>query len=86
MSSAFSVDGALALLTIKNALQLFGLWLGYRVLLALYNISPWHPLAKFPGPKLAAATYLYEAWFDLVLVGRYSWEIKDMHKKYGKSL
>lgn len=71
------------LLTVDNAFRLFGLWLGYRVLLALYNVSPFHPLHKFPGPKLAAATFLYEAWFDLVRVGRYSWEIKAMHEKYG---
>jgi hypothetical protein len=56
------------------------------MLLALYNVSPFHPLSKFPGPKLAAASYLYEAWYDLVLVGRYSWEIKAMHEKYGASL
>lgn len=85
MSSTFSLEGAFALISVKNILQLFGLWLGYRLLLALYNVSPFHPLAKFPGPKLAAASYLYEAWYDLILVGRYSWEIKDMHKKYGMS-
>jgi hypothetical protein len=83
MASALSVEGALAFVTVRNALQLLGLWLGYRVLLALYNVSPLHPLSKFPGPKLAAASYLYEAWFDLVKVGRYSWEIKEMHKRYG---
>lgn len=83
MLSMFSMEGALAFLSVKNVLPLLALWLGYRLLLALYNISPFHPLYKFPGPKLAAASYLYEAWYDLVLVGRYSWEIKDMHKKYG---
>lgn len=83
MSSTFSIEGALALATAHNALRLFGLWFGYRLLFALYNISPFHPLYKFPGPKLAAATFLYEAWYDLVKVGRYSWEIKAMHEKYG---
>lgn len=85
MSSTFSIDGALAFATVNNGLRLCGLWLGYRLLLALYNISPFHPLYKFPGPKLAAASYLYEAWYDLVKVGRYSWEIKAMHEKYGMS-
>lgn len=36
----------------------------YRIALALYNISPFHPLAKFPGPKIAAASYVYEAYYD----------------------
>ncbi|KAB5566032.1 cytochrome P450 [Coniochaeta sp. 2T2.1] len=83
MSSTFSIDGVLALVTVNNTLRLFGLWLGYRLLLALYNISPFHPLYNFPGPRLAAASYLYEAWYDLAKAGRYSWEIKAMHEKYG---
>jgi hypothetical protein len=83
MSSSWSVDGFLAYATIENALRLVGLWLTYRFLLVLYNISPLHPLYKFPGPRLAAASYAYEAWFDAVKVGRYTWEIKDMHEKYG---
>lgn len=49
-------------------------------------MSPLHPLHKFPGPKLAAASFLYEAWFDLVKGGRYSWEIKAMHEKYGMAV
>lgn len=85
MFSALSVEAALAFVTVNNVLRLAGLWLGYRLLLALYNISPFHPLYKFPGPRLAAASYLYEAWYDLVKVGRYSWEIKAMHDKYGMS-
>jgi len=86
MSPTLSIDGALALVTVNNVLRLLGLWLGYRLLLAFYNISPFHPLYSFPGPKLAAASYVYEAWYDLVKVGRYSWEIKAMHEKYGMSI
>jgi len=73
-------------LTTANILGLFGLWVAYRASLALYNISPFHPLYRFPGPKLAAASFLYEFWFDFVTVGRYTWEIKRMHEKYGKCL
>ncbi|KAI9162922.1 benzoate 4-monooxygenase cytochrome P450 [Paramyrothecium foliicola] len=83
MPSMLSLEGALAFLTAKNLASVFGLWLGYHMLVALYNISPLHPLSKFPGPKLAAASYLYEAWYDLVKGGRYSWEIRTMHEKYG---
>ncbi|KAJ5690941.1 hypothetical protein N7488_012508 [Penicillium malachiteum] len=63
--------------------HLFGLWVIYRVMRALYNISPLHPLSKFPGPKLAGATFFYEGWFDLVRGGRYTHEIKRLHEIYG---
>ncbi|KAK7935892.1 cytochrome P450 [Apiospora marii] len=64
-------------------LRLLGAWLGYRLLLALYNVSPFHPLHKFPGPRLAAATFIYEFWFDFVRHGRYVNEIRKMHEIYG---
>jgi hypothetical protein len=41
------------------------------------------PLSKFPGPKLAAATLWYEFYFNIIRGGRFMWEIKRMHEKYG---
>ncbi|KAF2008686.1 cytochrome P450 [Aaosphaeria arxii CBS 175.79] len=41
------------------------------------------PLAKFPGPKLAAATHWYEFYHDYWRGGKYIFEIEKMHKKYG---
>ncbi|KAK7963611.1 hypothetical protein PG988_010585 [Apiospora saccharicola] len=64
-------------------LRLLGAWFGYRLLLALYNVSPFHPLHKFPGPRWAAATFLYEFWYDFVRHGRYVNEIRKMHEVYG---
>jgi hypothetical protein len=43
------------------------------------------PLAKFPGPKLAAATLWYECYYDVVLEGQYTFKIKELHQKYGMS-
>ena len=67
-----------------SIVYLIGIWVGYRFLIVLYNISPFHPLVKFPGPKIAAASYLYEAYYDWWLVGRYGHEIRRMHERYGR--
>ncbi|CAJ2502480.1 Uu.00g098740.m01.CDS01 [Anthostomella pinea] len=84
MSSIIGLDAVTAaLFTPTTLLRLITLWLVYRLSLALYNVSPFQPLHQFPGPKLAAASFFYEAWYDLVKGGRYSHEIKAMHEKYG---
>jgi len=68
---------------LKGVAYLVVAWVAYRVGIALYNISPYHPLARFPGPKIAAASYLYEAYYDWWLVGRYGKVIARMHESYG---
>ncbi|OTB00292.1 hypothetical protein M426DRAFT_267883 [Hypoxylon sp. CI-4A] len=42
-----------------------------------------HPLAGFPGPKLAAATLWYEFYYDGIKPGRYTFKIGELHEKYG---
>ncbi|KAI1779039.1 putative cytochrome P450 [Hypoxylon cercidicola] len=44
-----------------------------------------HPLARFPGPVLAASTGLYEAYYQCIKDGggRYWVEIEKMHQRYG---
>ncbi|KAF2678009.1 cytochrome P450 CYP551C1, partial [Lentithecium fluviatile CBS 122367] len=41
------------------------------------------PLSKFPGPKLAAATSLYESYFNFIKNGKYVFEIERLHDIYG---
>ncbi|KKY29405.1 putative trichodiene oxygenase [Diaporthe ampelina] len=63
--------------------KMVAVFLGYRLLLILYNISPLHPLSPIPGPKLAAASYLPEFYYDVICVGKYTTKIREMHEKYG---
>ncbi|KAH8890336.1 cytochrome P450 [Thozetella sp. PMI_491] len=54
----------------------------YLATVALHRLL-FHPLAKFPGPRLAAVTRLYEAYYDLALGGRYTHKIAELHEQYG---
>ena len=55
----------------------------YCVTLAVYRLYL-HPLARFPGPKLAAVTRYYEGYYDLYQSGKYTFKIAELHKHYGK--
>ncbi|KAL8784188.1 MAG: hypothetical protein Q9195_009135 [Heterodermia aff. obscurata] len=54
----------------------------YRLSKAVYNLY-FHPLHKFPGPKLAAATSLYEFYYSIIRDGQFMWELERMHNQYG---
>ena len=53
------------------------------LLVSAYRLY-FHPLAKIPGPRLAALTFWYEFYHDVILPGRYVWKIQKLHKDYGK--
>jgi hypothetical protein len=61
------------------------LLLSYLVSVAIYRLYL-HPLAGFPGPKLAALTKWYEFYYEAILRGQFTFHIQEMHKKYGSSL
>lgn len=54
----------------------------YTVGLAIYRLYL-SPLARFPGPRLAAATGWYEFYYDAICHGKYTFEIGRMHQEYG---
>ena len=58
------------------------LWLLYLIFLVIYRLYL-SPLANVPGPKLAAVTPWYEFFYEHVKRGKYTWEVMDMHAKYG---
>ncbi|KAI1504778.1 cytochrome P450 [Biscogniauxia marginata] len=66
--------------------QVIGLLaIGYAtwgVCVGLYRVTL-HPLAKIPGPKLAAMSYWYDIYYEIILGGQYFKRIKDMHREYG---
>lgn len=41
------------------------------------------PIAHIPGPKLAAATWWYEFYYDIILGGQYVFKILELHERYG---
>jgi hypothetical protein len=76
----------LAINQIVQAVVVFtGAYTLYGILLVIYRLY-FSPLAKFPGPKLTAATLWYEFYFDVVKRGKFAWEIARMHEIYGKCL
>lgn len=58
------------------------------VLRILYRLLA-HPLRKFPGPKLAAATYWYEKYYDVFKDGtglQFPEHVQQLHREYGEHL
>ncbi|KAL0564526.1 hypothetical protein V5O48_017520, partial [Marasmius crinis-equi] len=49
---------------------------------ALYRLL-FHPLSKYPGPRLAALTDHYRAYHDVVRHGGWIDELKVLHARYG---
>ena len=74
-----------SILTLKGSDLLgYGLLLGilYYVGLVIWRLF-FHPLSKFPGPRLAAATRWYEFYEDVILGGVTPKRYPALHKRYG---
>jgi hypothetical protein len=63
----------------------FALWVVYLLGLAIYRLYL-SPLARFPGPRLAALSNWYEFYYDVMLQGNFTFHIHDLHEQYGMSI
>ncbi|KAH8887959.1 putative cytochrome P450 [Thozetella sp. PMI_491] len=54
----------------------------YGITLVLYRLI-FSPIARFPGPRLAAATAWYEFYYDILKSGKYYKKINELHDIYG---
>ncbi|KAJ5132395.1 hypothetical protein N7448_006553 [Penicillium atrosanguineum] len=61
---------------------LLGSILAYCLVTLIYRLRI-HPLSRFPGPRLAAVTGLYEIYFSAWGTSSFDDEIAKMHQNYG---
>lgn len=59
-------------------------YVGWTVYTWIYN-TYFHPLSKFPGPKLAAVSAWWRVWHDLVVKDAIP-NLFEVHAKYGELL
>jgi hypothetical protein len=68
--------------TILAAAKVFSLfWSTLAASILIYRVSPWHPLAKYPGPLLCKLTKFYLAC--VALDGKQYLYYYELHQKYG---
>ncbi|RDW59056.1 hypothetical protein BP5796_11980 [Coleophoma crateriformis] len=60
----------------------FAAWVVYVLGQAIHRLY-FSPVAKFPGPKLAAVSFWYEFYYDVYLSGQYTFKIARLHEEYG---
>lgn len=50
--------------------------------IVVYRLSPWHPLAKYPGPVLAKVSKFWAV--KIMAKGKYHIFVKQLHTKHGQ--
>ena len=68
---------------LRAAVAALGISAFYLLSLIVIHRLFFSPIAKFPGPKLAAVTSWYELYYDVIKKGKSPFEIEKMHDKYG---
>ncbi|RPB13088.1 cytochrome P450 [Morchella conica CCBAS932] len=72
----------LSLSKLEAFIILTTLWTVYRIGVYTYRLFL-HPLSKYPGPRLAAASSVYEMYHDIVKKGDMTFHMDELHRKYG---
>ena len=68
--------------TVLAVTKVFGLfWSTLTTSILVYRVSPWHPLAKYPGPILCKLTKFYLAYRSLG--GKQYLYYSKLHRKFG---
>ena len=68
--------------TILTAVKVFSLfWTTLVTSILVYRASPWHPLAKYPGPLLCKLSKFHLAYISLG--GKQYLYYYELHQKYG---
>ena len=68
--------------TILATVKVFTLfWSTLITSILVYRVSPWHPLAKYPGPLICKLTKFHLAVF--AVGGKQYLYYADLHRKYG---
>ena len=55
----------------------------YVAVVAIHRLY-FNPLAKFPGPRLAALTNMYQFYYDVIHDGRFIFHTQELHRQYGQ--
>jgi hypothetical protein len=60
-------------------------FVAYAVYTIIYNVY-FHPLAKFPGPPLAATTTYWKAYVECIADRSFCHELVELHAQYGETV
>ncbi|KAL7905486.1 cytochrome P450 [Trichoderma velutinum] len=84
LSKADGIEHLLSLTPSEAVLYALGIYLLAVACIIFYRLA-FHPLSRFPGPKLAATTKWYEFYYDIIKSpgGQFAKEVERMHEKYG---
>lgn len=80
-NSTAATPGALSLIVLITTTAA-ATFLAYSVSISIYRLF-FHPLARFPGPKLGALTRWYEFYYEIVRKGQMTFQIQKLHAQYG---
>lgn len=73
----------LSLITSHPFLSIVTIYLSYHAGLVLYYLSPFHPLAAYPGPVLGKASVWYQTYWEVWMEAKFIGQLERLHAKYG---